>query len=83
MPDHSDIEVLRTAGALYAAWEEALQDLGHRNSLDNYTFEQDAFDAVVNYVEEHGMNGSEFDPREIEDEDYIIVSTHTHKEQTS
>lgn len=56
---HGDAESQR----LYAAWRSRYDDLLSDGRPSAYQAEQAAYDQLVDYVEAHGLNHSEVDPR--------------------
>jgi len=56
-------EIERTARELTEEWNAALAEYRRTDSTRAYETEQKAYDALVDFVEENGLNYSEFDPR--------------------
>lgn len=64
IPEH-DIhhEMLARAAELMAAWKAALAIVNEDGTPQQDAVEQTAYDALIDYVEQNGLNESKFDPR--------------------
>jgi hypothetical protein len=59
----ADAAVREKAERLTSEWYAALAEYQRSDTLRAYDAEQKAYDALIDFVEENGLNYSEFDPR--------------------
>jgi hypothetical protein len=57
-------EILQEVKRLKQEWEQTLHDLAGRTRPDAYEREQEAWDALIDFIELNSLNYSEHDPRD-------------------
>lgn len=62
------MSITEGAAELLAAWKIAAANHERHDTLRTMHAEQEAHDVLVDFVEAHGLNYSEYDPRGTEDE---------------